>query len=291
MTLTPGTRQSGPTPPRQGLYDPAFEHDACGVAFVATLSGRPSHSIVAQGLEALRNLDHRGATGADPRTGDGAGILMQVPDAFLRAEAGFDLPRAGAYAVGNAFLPTEACAAETARATIEKIADEENLQVLGWRTVPTDDTSLSDVTRANMPFFQQLFVAAKGQPMQGLALERRAYCLRRRAQHEAGVYFASLSCRTLVYKGMLTTDQLPAFFPDLRDERIESAIALVHSRFSTNTFPSWPLAHPYRYIAHNGEINTVRGNANWMTAREARFEAEAFGDDIRKIRPIINPNG
>ncbi len=289
MTLAPGTRQSA-YPVAQGLYDPAFEHDACGVAFVATLSGVPSHSIVAQGLEALRNLDHRGATGSDPRTGDGAGILMQVPDAFLRAEAGFDLTRAGTYAVGNAFLPSDESAATQAKATIEKIADEENLQVLGWRIVPTDDSSLSDVTRGNMPFFQQLFVAAKGQPMQGIALERRAYCLRRRAQHEAGVYFASLSCRTLVYKGMLTTEQLELVFPELLDERMASALAVVHSRFSTNTFPAWELAHPFRMIAHNGEINTAKGNRNWMRAREALLKSDVIPGDLERLFPICTPD-
>ncbi len=291
MKLAPGTRQSRPLPTRQGLYDPAYEHDACGVAFVATLSGVPSHTILTQGLEALRNLDHRGATGADRRTGDGAGILIQVPDRFLRAEAGFELTRLGTYAVGNAFLPAEEAAAGRAKATIEKIADEESLQVLGWRTVATDDSSLSPVTRANMPRFEQLFVAAKGQPMQGLALERRAYCLRRRAEHEAGIYFASLSCRTLVYKGMLTTEQLELVFPDLQDERMASALAVVHSRFSTNTFPAWELAHPFRMIAHNGEINTAKGNRNWMRAREALLRSDVIPGDLERLFPICTPDG
>jgi glutamate synthase (NADPH) large chain len=295
MTVTPGTRQSlrpaqPAAPARQGLYDPAFEHDACGVAFVATLSGVPSHAIVSQGLEALRNLDHRGATGADARTGDGAGILMQVPDVFLREESEFDLPRAGAYAVGNAFLPTEPSTAAQVKQAIEQIADEEHLSVLGWRTVPTDDSSLSDVTRANMPYFQQLFVAAKGQPLQGLALERLAYCLRRRVEHEVGVYFASLSCRTLVYKGMLTTEQLPLVFPELLDERVASALAVVHSRFSTNTFPAWELAHPFRMIAHNGEINTAKGNRNWMRAREALLASDVIPGDLERLFPICTPD-
>ncbi len=296
MTLAPGTQfGSAALPARQGLYDPAYEHDACGVAFVATLTGEPSHDIVAKGLEALHNLDHRGATGADPKTGDGAGILLQVPDAFLRAQTaleqpGFELPRAGAYAVGNAFLPTDESAAASARETIERIADEENLAVLGWRTVPTDDSSLSDVTRGNMPLFQQLFVAGKGQPLQGLALERRAYCLRRRAQHEAGVYFASLSCRTLVYKGMLTTEQLALVFPELVDDRMASALAVVHSRFSTNTFPAWELAHPFRMIAHNGEINTAKGNRNWMRAREALLKSDVIPGDLERLFPICTPD-
>ncbi len=274
----------------EGLYDPAFEHDACGVAFVATLTGEPSHAIVAKGLEALHNLDHRGATGADPKTGDGAGILIQIPDAFLRAEAGFDLPRQGAYAVGNAFLPTDPDLAAKAKTTIEQIAAEENLSVLGWRRVRTDDASLSDLTRSNMPYFEQLFVAAAGAPMMGIALDRLAYCLRRRAQHETGVYFSSLSARTLVYKGMLTTEQLALVFPELTDERMASALAVVHSRFSTNTFPAWELAHPFRMIAHNGEINTVKGNRNWMRAREALLSSDVIPGDLERLFPICTPD-
>ncbi len=277
-------------PQAQGLYDPANDHDACGVAFVATLSGEPSHAIVEQGLEALRNLDHRGATGADPKTGDGAGILMQVPDAFLRAEVGFELPPAGAYAVGNAFLPVDGAARRTAKETIEAVAVEEGLRVLGWRVVATDSSSLSDLTRSTMPAFEQLFVAPSGQPVQGLALERLVFCLRRRAQHEAGVYFSSLSCRTLVYKGMLTTEQLELVFPELLDPRVASALAVVHSRFSTNTFPSWELAHPYRMIAHNGEINTVKGNRNWMRAREALLASDLIPGDLERLFPICTPD-
>jgi glutamate synthase (NADPH/NADH) large chain len=193
----------------EGLYDPAFEHDACGVAFVATLTGIASHDIIAQGLQALRNLDHRGATGADPKTGDGAGMLLQIPHGFFRSEVDFHLPRQGAYAVGNAFLPTDPELAAKAKAGIEQIASEENLTVLGWRRVPTNDSTLSDLTRSNMPYFEQLFLTAKGAPLMGVALDRLAYCVRRRAQHETGIYFASLSCRTIVYKGMLTTEQLP----------------------------------------------------------------------------------
>ncbi|MET0693704.1 MAG: glutamate synthase large subunit [Propionibacteriaceae bacterium] len=275
--------------PAQGLYDPAFEHDACGVAFVATLTGVPAHSIVEQGIEALHNLDHRGATGIDVRTGDGAGILMQVPDAFLRANVPFDLPRQGSYAVGNAFLPTDAEEAAKAKATIERIADEEHLNVLGWRDVPTPSDSLSDSSRANMPRFEQLFVSAKGSPLMGLALERLAYCLRRRTQHETGVFFASLSCRTLVYKGLLTTGQLELVFPELHDELMASALVVVHSRFSTNTFPAWELAHPYRMIAHNGEINTVKGNRNWMRAREAMLDSDVIPGDFERLFPICTP--
>ena len=274
----------------EGLYNPAFEHDACGVALVATLSGVPSHEIIAHGLHALRNLDHRGATGADPKTGDGAGILLQIPDELLRSEVDFELPRMGAYAVGTAFLPTEPDAATKAKVMIEQIADEEHLTVLGWRVVPTDDRSLSDLTRSNMPYFEQLFVTAKHAPLMGIALDRLAYCLRRRSQHEAGVYFASLSARTLVYKGMLTTEQLDLVFPELLDERTASALAVVHSRFSTNTFPAWELAHPYRMIAHNGEINTVMGNRNWMRAREALLASDVIRGDLERLFPICTPD-
>src|SRR5215218_8223133 len=287
MTSIAGTQ---PLRPGEGLYDPAFEHDACGVAMVATLTARPSHDIIASGLVALRNLDHRGATGSDPKTGDGAGILLQVPDAFLRSQVDFELPRAGAYAVGNAFLPTEPDLCAKAKASIEQIAAEEHLTVLGWRVVPTDDRSLSDLTRSNMPYFEQLFVSAKHAPLMGIALDRLAYCLRRRSQHEAGVYFASLSARTLVYKGMLTTEQLELVFPELLDERTSSALAVVHSRFSTNTFPAWELAHPYRMIAHNGEINTVMGNRNWMRAREALLASDVIGGDLERLFPICTPD-
>ena len=274
----------------EGLYDPAFEHDSCGVAFVATLTGIPSNTIVAQGLEALRNLDHRGAVGSDPKTGDGAGMLLQIPDGFLRSEVDFELPRHGAYAVGNAFLPTDSDLAAKAKASIEQIASEENLTVVGWRRVPTSDASLSDLTRSNMPSFEQLFVTAKGAPLMGIALDRMAYCLRRRAQHETGIYFASLSCRTLVYKGMVTTAQLPQVFPDLLDERMESALVVVHSRFSTNTFPAWELAHPFRMIAHNGEINTVMGNRNWMRAREALLASDVIPGNLERLFPICTPD-
>ena len=277
-------------PKVEGLYDPAFEHDACGVAFVATLSGVPSNAIVAKGLQALRNLDHRGAVGSDPKTGDGAGMLLQIPHAFFRDEVDFELPRQGAYAVGNAFLPTDPELAGKAKAGIEQIAAEENLRVLGWRQVPTDDSSLSDVTRSNMPYFEQLFITAKGAPLMGIALDRLAYCLRRRAEHETGIYFASLSARTIVYKGMLTTQQLPQVFPELLDQRIESALVVVHSRFSTNTFPAWELSHPYRMIAHNGEINTVMGNRNWMRAREALLTSDVIPGDLERLFPICTPD-
>jgi len=274
----------------EGLYDPAFEHDSCGVAFVATLTGIPSNAIVTQGLEALRNLDHRGAVGSDPKTGDGAGMTLQIPDRFFRSEVNFELPRQGAYAVGNAFLPTDPELAGKAKAGIEQIAAEENLTVLGWRRVPTSDASLSNLTKSNMPYFEQLFVTAKGVPLMGIALDRMAYCLRRRAQHETGIYFASLSCRTIVYKGMVTTAQLAQVFPELLDERMESALVVVHSRFSTNTFPAWELAHPFRMIAHNGEINTVMGNRNWMRAREALLSSDVIPGDLERLFPICTPD-
>src|SRR4051812_3031856 len=275
-------------PPAQGLYDPAFEHDACGVAFVADMHGRRSNAIVRDALTALHNLDHRGAQGAEANTGDGAGILLQVPDAFLRAVAGIELPAAGAYAVGLVFLPDADAEAATAQAAIQRLAEEEELRVLGWRDVPIDASGLGTTAVSVMPRFRQLFVAGRRGEV-GLGLERRSFCLRKRVEREAGVYLPSLSCRTIVYKGMLTTDQLPAFFPDLRDGRVESAIALVHSRFSTNTFPSWPLAHPYRYIAHNGEINTVKGNRNWMRAREALLASDVLPGDLSRLTPICTP--
>src|SRR4051812_36859644 len=272
----------------QGLYDPANEHDACGVAFVADMHGRRSNSIVRDALTALHNLDHRGASGAEVNTGDGAGILLQVPDAFLRAVSGLELPPAGAYAVGIAFLPTDDELAGKAVDAIERIATEEDLRVLGWREVPLEPGDLGATALSVLPRFRQIFVAGTRGEV-GLGLERRAFCLRKRAEREVGIYFSSLSCRTIVYKGMLTTDQLPAFYPDLRDERVESAIALVHSRFSTNTFPSWPLAHPYRYIAHNGEINTVKGNRNWMRAREALLTSDVLPGDLDRLFPIVTP--
>jgi glutamate synthase (NADPH/NADH) large chain len=276
-------------PPPEGLYDPSHEHDACGVAFVATMTGEATHDIVAKALTALRNLDHRGAAGAEPNSGDGAGILMQVPDAFLRevaAEAGFELPARHTYAVGTAFLPGDEEQVAKTRRRIEEIADEEGLSVLGWREVPVAPEILGTMSRAVMPTFTQLFVQGAGQRVTGMALERMAFCLRKRAERETDVYFPSLSSRTLAYKGMLTTDQLDRFFPDLVDERIASALAVVHSRFSTNTFPSWPLSHPFRFIAHNGEINTVMGNRNWMRAREALLGSELIPGDLERLFPI-----
>ena len=279
---------SMPTRPAQGLYDPAFEHDACGVAFVAQLSGEASHDIVAMGLTALENLDHRGATGADAAAGDGAGMLLQVPDAFFRAVVDFELPDAGAYAMGMAFLPQSPVKRAQAKRTIEYIAVEEGLDVLGWRAVPTHDRTLSPISRDVMPVFEQLFLSSPNGDS-GIALDRIAYPLRQRARNDSGVYFASLSARTTVYKRMLTTQQLAEVFPDLTDPRTASAMALVHSRFSTNTFPAWELSHPYRLIAHNGEINTVKGNRNWMRAREALLATDLIPGDLERLFPICTP--
>ncbi len=276
-------------PRASGLYDPRFEHDACGVGFVVDVTGAKSRDIVDTALGALCSLDHRGASGAEVNTGDGAGILIQVPDAFLREITAFALPEAGAYGVGLAFLPRDAALADDARGIVEGIAGEEGLRVIGWRAVPADDSMIGPTARAAMPGFWHCFVADTA-GRTGIELDRRLFVLRKRIEHEAPeqlpVYFPSLSCRTLVYKGMLTTPQLSQFFPDLNDPRIESALALVHSRFSTNTFPSWPLAHPYRYIAHNGEINTLQGNRNWMRARQAQISTPLI-PDLEKTFPVI----
>ncbi len=284
-----------PTTPRaQGLYDPSFEHDACGVAFVADLHGRRSNEIVRQALEALTCLQHRGATNAEPNTGDGAGILIQIPDRFYQ-DVMPGLPPAGQYATGIGFLPTDGGQRHKVMQMIDEIMASEGLAVLGWREVPVDPSDLGQQAIEVMPAFHQIFVAGNdGQS--GLDLDRDIYIARKRIEHEltdlAGdqVYFSSLSSRTIVYKGMLTTPQLRSFFPDLSDDRIESGLGLVHSRFSTNTFPSWPLAHPYRFLAHNGEINTVMGNRNWMRARETLLAADHWGDRVERVFPICTPD-
>ncbi|HZP56539.1 MAG TPA: glutamate synthase large subunit, partial [Dehalococcoidia bacterium] len=279
----------GPPLEGPGLYDPRFEHDACGVGFVVDVTGAKSRDIIDTALGALCSLDHRGAQGAEVNTGDGAGILIQVPDAFLRAVTAFSLPPAGAYGVGLAFLPVDPDAAERARGTVKDIAAAEGLRVIGWRKVPVDDSMIGATARASMPSFWQCYVSDPAGTT-GIDLDRKLFVLRKRIEHEAPedlpIYFPSLSSRTLVYKGMLTTPQLEAFFADLRDPRLESALALVHSRFSTNTFPSWPLAHPYRFIAHNGEINTLQGNRNWMRARQAQI-ATPLIPELQRAFPII----
>jgi glutamate synthase (NADPH) large chain len=289
--LSPFRRFSAQPDPT-GLYDGSREHDACGVAFVATMRGEPGHDIVEKALTALRNLDHRGAVGAETDTGDGAGILTQIPDAFLRAVTDFELPPVGRYAVGIAFLPDDDAADARAVGTVEDLAAQEGLQVLGWRDVPVTAGLVGRTAASCLPRFRQLFLSAEadGELLSGLDLDRRAFCLRKRAEQDAEVYFPSLSSRTLVHKGMLTTGQLEPFFPDLSDRRFATELAIVHSRFSTNTFPSWPLAHPFRLVAHNGEINTVRGNRNWMRARESQLVSEAIPGDLDRIFPICTPD-
>ncbi len=272
-------------PAASGLYSPDNEHDACGVAMVATLRGTAGHDIVDLALLALRNLDHRGATGADPLVGDGSGILTQIPDGFLRAVVGFDLPPVGSYAVGLAFLPLDEDARRGVVASIEEVAAAEGLRVLGWRDVPVRAEVVGQAARDCMPHFAQLFVSAENGAT-GIALDRMTYPLRKQVERDTDVYFASLSARTLVYKGMLTTGQLEEFFPDVLDERFTTELAVIHSRFSTNTFPSWPLAHPYRLIAHNGEINTVKGNRNWMHARESMLGSDLIAGDLERLSPI-----
>jgi glutamate synthase (NADPH/NADH) large chain len=277
-----------------GLYDPRFEHDACGVALVADLQGRPSHTLVRQAVSALEHLAHRGATGSEEDSGDGAGILLQVPHEFYASVVDFELPPRGHYATGIAFLSRQSDQAADARSTFQKLAGEEGLDVIGWRDLPIDASTLGSIAEAAMPSFHQVFVApsastrlSAGDP--ALAVDRLAFVLRKRAEHEIDdCYVASLSGRTITYKGMLTSHQLAQFFPDLADERVTSGLALVHSRFSTNTFPSWPLAHPYRYLAHNGEINTLAGNRNWMRAREALCASELI-PGLDRAFPIVTP--
>ena len=275
-----------------GLYNSSNEHDACGVGFVADLTGERRHQTVADALTVLRNLDHRGAKGADPESGDGAGILTQMPDELLRARCDFDLPPAGSYAAGLAFLPVDPDEAATHMAAVQRIAAAEGLTVVGWRDVPHNRDFCGNGARVVLPRLVQLVVSGlHGES--GLDLDRRAYCLRKRLEHETGLYLASLASATIVYKGMLTALQLGPFFADLSDPLYASAIALVHARFSTNTFPSWPLAHPYRLIAHNGEINTIRGNRNWFRAREAQLASDVLGTDtagrgIERLLPLMD---
>ncbi|MFZ9708357.1 MAG: glutamate synthase large subunit [Steroidobacteraceae bacterium] len=290
-------------PPKQGLYDPRNERDACGFGFVADLQGRPSNRILRNAIEVLKNLDHRGACGCETNTGDGAGVLMQMPHAFLKdvaRQAHIHLPAPGEYACGLIFMPRNATQRRRIEETFARVVQAEGQIYLGGRTVPTDNSMLGETARQSEPFMRQVFIQRGADTPDAESFERKLYVIRKRAYNEIRVstiggadywYVASLSYKTLVYKGMLLTMQLDQYFPDLRDPRIETAIALVHSRFSTNTFPSWDRAHPYRYIAHNGEINTLRGNINWMRAREAMLESTLFGDDIRKVTPIVNVYG
>ncbi len=292
-------------PPAQGLYDPGAEHDACGVGFVVHVKGQRSHSIVEKALQVLINLEHRGACGCEANTGDGAGILIQVPDGFFRTVVRFSLPAAGAYGVGLVFLPHDGGDRAAIQGLIARIVDEEGQRFLGWREVPTDNRLVGDSARATQPVFQQMFVASGGdvsEPEGRARFERKLYVIRKRIEHAVDslkinalsrrfFYIVSLSANRLIYKGMLQAKQLEPMFPDLSDSRLESALALVHQRFSTNTFPSWPLAHPYRLIAHNGEINTLRGNINWMRAREGLLQSDVLGEDLKKILPVIREGG
>ncbi|NCQ91541.1 MAG: glutamate synthase large subunit [Microcystis aeruginosa LG13-03] len=287
------------TPRKQGLYDPRFEHDACGVGFIVHKTGKKSHDIVEQALTILLNLDHRGACGAEKNTGDGAGILCQIPDLFFRkvtSNLGFTLPAAGQYGVGMLYTAPDAEIRGKGRQEFEKIAAEEGLKVLGWRDVPTDNSSLGNSAKSTEPFIEQVFIERDANLSDDLAFERKLYVIRKRSHLSRQSfnrywYPCSISSRTIVYKGQLMPVQVGDYFPDLRDPDFQSALGLVHSRFSTNTFPSWERAHPYRYIAHNGEINTLRGNINWMHARQSMFASPLFGEDIKKIQPVINIEG
>ena len=298
MALTPVFSRFSSTPDATGMYDPRREKDACGLAMVATLRGSAGHDIIELALEALRNLEHRGAIGSDAGTGDGAGIVTQIPHEFFRAVCGFALPAAGQYVAGTAFLPTDPGERAAVKAGIEALASQEHLAVLGWREVPVRPDGLGALAREAMPYFEQIFLSstlvapsvdgAPAAPVHGIALDRQSYRLRKRAERELNAYFPSLSARTIVYKGMVTTLQLEPFYPDLGDARFASKLALVHSRYSTNTFPSWPLAQPFRMIAHNGEINTVQGNRNWMRARQSQLQSDLLGDLV-PLFPIITP--
>ncbi len=291
-------------PPKQGLYNPAFEKDSCGVGFVVDVKGRKSHKIVQQALTVLNNLRHRGACGCEANTGDGAGILLQIPHSFLKKAAASErisLPERGTYGVGMVFVSPDAKERAACEKHFESIVKEEGQRFLGWRTVPTDHAMLGPTARLSEPFMRQAFIGKNPNLKGDMQFERKLYVIRRRAENgvrysgkvKGGRFFyvASLSCRTLIYKGMLMSEQVESFYPDLKDPSVETALALVHSRFSTNTFPSWERAHPYRYIAHNGEINTLRGNVNWMHARQAMCESGVFGDDTQKILPVICDDG
>jgi glutamate synthase (NADPH/NADH) large chain len=292
--MTPGA-----LPPKHGLYDPVNEHDACGVGFVADIEGRKSHRIIEQGLEVLENLTHRGAVGADPLAGDGAGLLMQMPDAFLREESGIELPPEGEYGVGMVFLPQADAARKLCEEKIAYFIAAEGQKFLGWRDVPVDNSGLGETVKASEPVIRQVFIARGSNCGDQDAFERKLFVIRKQIENEirekdgetcGGFYIPSMSCRVLLYKGMLLADQVGVYYKDLKDERVISALALVHQRFSTNTFPTWDLAHPFRMIAHNGEINTLRGNVNWMAARRHTMASEVLGEDLDKVWPLI-PEG
>src|SRR6202043_1707071 len=285
-------------PSAEGLYDPSLEKDSCGVGFIANIKGKKSHQIVSDAISILCNLEHRGAVGADPRAGDGAGILVQIPHAFFARKAkdlGFTLPQPGAYAVGALFMPRQKAWRKVIQSIISDQIKDEQLTLLGWREVPTDNSSLGETVKPTEPANMQVFIGRGAHIKNDDAFERRLYILRksisqaiyqRRDRGLAGYYPVSMSCRTIVYKGMFLADQLAKYYPDLSEPDFDSALALVHQRFSTNTFPAWSLAHPYRMIAHNGEINTLRGNVNWMAARQASVHSKLYGKDISRLWPI-----
>src|SRR5215472_11888526 len=297
-------------PAAQGLYDPSFEHDACGIGFVANIKGQKSHEIIVKGIQVLMNLTHRGACGCDSETGDGAGVLIQIPHAYFArecAELGFTLPPASEYGVGMTFLPVEPPARQRCEGVIERIVREESLSVLGWRDTPINGDAIGRVARGSQPYIQQIFI---GRPADNAGtpeerqdwFERKLYVLRKRFETAVAAEeeelpnrdmfsVPSLSSRTIVYKGLLLAPQIAKFYIELSDPEVMSALCLVHQRFSTNTFPTWQLAHPFHYVAHNGEINTVRGNVNWMHARQSILQSDLFGDDLKKLFPIIQPGG
>ena len=289
----------GHLPAAHGLYDPQNEHDACGVGFVAHIKGHKSHSIIEDGLDILKNLAHRGATGCDPLTSDGAGILIQIPHLFFAAELaaqGVPLPAPGQYGVGMFFLPNDAEERALYERIIERTAQEIQQPVLAWRDVPVDGGQLGWLAKSVEPVIRQAFFQRSSDVEDDMAFERKLYLLRRRLQneiakldleHEGYFYVNSLSCRTVIYKGLLMADRISTYFLDLQNPTVVSALALVHQRFSTNTFPTWDLAHPFRYIAHNGEINTLRGNRNWMVARQARMTSEVFGEELKSLFPLV----
>ncbi|MEO1273015.1 MAG: hypothetical protein AAFX99_33415 [Myxococcota bacterium] len=283
-------------PVRQGLYDPIHEHDACGVGFIANLQNKPSHDVVEKAIEILVNLTHRGATGADPDTGDGAGILLQLPHSFLSAASDAELPGLGHYAAGMLFMAQNPDARAQQEAVVTEAARERGMEVLGWRSVPTNPDNIGPTAREGLPVVRQVFLTRPSAATDEVAFERTLYLTRRTMENRvdalgpagaARFHVASLSSRTMVYKGLLLAHQIEGFYPDLTHPKMESALAIVHQRYSTNTFPTWRLAQPFRYLAHNGEINTVRGNVNWMRAREKSLASPDFGDEISDLMPIL----
>src|SRR5512140_994358 len=284
------------------LYDPRNEHDACGIGFIVNIKGERSHDIIRKGIEILINLTHRGACGCDPETGDGAGITIEIPHEFFARECsalGFSLSEPGTYGVGMMFLPVEPKQRLICEGIVERVAREEGLTVLGWRDTPVHGDAIGRTARASQPYIEQVFIRGAANMTQD-QLERRLYVVRRRAEAEVletdlsekhFFYVPSMSSRLIVYKGLLLAPQIPDFYKDLRDPETRSSLSMVHQRFSTNTFPSWQLAHPYRYVAHNGEINTINGNVNWMNARQSMLASLLFGDDIKKVLPVITPHG